>query len=83
MYGQYIGRGEQFVHCREVVHSSECPLSEVPLYIAGQLSRRGSKHMISPLFLLMSLWLVCYTHEHKSNYNIIVCCGTASTTLGE
>ena len=23
--------GEQFVHCREVVHSSECPLSEVPL----------------------------------------------------
>ena len=30
MYGQYI---EQFVHCREGVHSSECPLSEVPLYI--------------------------------------------------
>ena len=26
-------RVEQFVHCREVVHSSECPLSEVPLYI--------------------------------------------------
>ena len=25
--------GEQCVHCREVVHSSECPLSEVPLYI--------------------------------------------------
>ena len=25
----YIGRGEQFVHCREIVHSSECPLSEV------------------------------------------------------
>ena len=24
--------GEQFVHCREVVHSSACPLSEVPLY---------------------------------------------------
>ena len=24
--------GEQCVHCREVVHSSECPLSEVPLY---------------------------------------------------
>ena len=22
---------EQFVHCWEVVHSSECPLSEVPL----------------------------------------------------
>ena len=21
MYGQYIGRGKQFVHCREVVHS--------------------------------------------------------------
>ena len=28
-----IGAGsEQFVHCREVVHSLECPLSEVPLY---------------------------------------------------
>ena len=25
--------GEQCVHCREVVHSSECPLSEIPLYI--------------------------------------------------
>ena len=24
--------GKQFVHCMEVVHSSECPLSEVPLY---------------------------------------------------
>ena len=24
--------GKQFVHCRKVVHSSECPLSEVPLY---------------------------------------------------
>ena len=28
----YIGAGgEQCVHCREVVHSSKCPLSEVPL----------------------------------------------------
>ena len=28
-----IGVGdEQCVHCREVVHYSECPLSEVPLY---------------------------------------------------
>ena len=27
-----IGRGDSFVHCREVVHSSECPLSEVLLY---------------------------------------------------
>ena len=33
MYGQYIqAGGEQFVHCGEVVHSSECPLSEVPPY---------------------------------------------------
>ena len=24
-------RGEQCVHCSEVVHSSECPLSEAPL----------------------------------------------------
>ena len=27
----YWQGGEQFVHCREVVHSSECPLSECPL----------------------------------------------------
>ena len=25
--------GKQFVHCREVVHSLECRLSEVPLYM--------------------------------------------------
>ena len=24
--------GTEFVRCREVVRSSECPLSEVPLY---------------------------------------------------
>ena len=29
---QLLAGGTQFVHCREVVHSSECPLSEVPLY---------------------------------------------------
>ena len=27
-----LAGGTQFVHCREVVRSSECPLSEVPLY---------------------------------------------------
>ena len=26
---QLLAGGTQFVHCREVVHSSECPLSEV------------------------------------------------------
>ena len=30
---QSLAGGTQFVHCREVVRSSECPLSEVPLYI--------------------------------------------------
>ena len=30
---QLLAGGTQFVHCREVVHSSECPLSEVSLYI--------------------------------------------------
>ena len=29
---QLLAGGTQFVHCREVVHSSECPLSEVPLF---------------------------------------------------
>ena len=27
-----VAGGEQFVHCREVVHSSGCPLSEVLLH---------------------------------------------------
>ena len=30
---QLLAGGTQFVHCREVVRSSECPLSEVPLYM--------------------------------------------------
>ena len=34
MYGRYIGRGQTVC---EVVHSSECPLSEVPLYIKPPL----------------------------------------------
>ena len=29
---QLLAGGTQFVYCREVVHSSECPLSEVQLY---------------------------------------------------
>ena len=29
---QLLAGGTQFVRCREVVRSSECPLSEVPLY---------------------------------------------------
>ena len=28
----YRQGANSFVHCREVVHCSECPLSEVPLY---------------------------------------------------
>ena len=32
MYGQLMEGGKQFVHCREVVLLSECPLSEVLLY---------------------------------------------------
>ena len=32
MYGQLMAGGKQFVHCREVVLLSECPLSEVLLY---------------------------------------------------
>ena len=33
MYGQLMAGGKQFVHCREVVLLSECPLSEVLLYL--------------------------------------------------
>ena len=32
---QLLAGGIQFVHCREVVCSSECPLSEVALYCSG------------------------------------------------
>ena len=41
MYGVHavFGRGTLFVRCREVVHSSECPLSEVPLYISVSENR--------------------------------------------
>ena len=33
MYGQLMEGGKQFVHCREVALLSECPLSEVLLYV--------------------------------------------------
>ena len=33
MYGQLMAGSKQFVHCREVVLLSECPLSEVLLYM--------------------------------------------------
>ena len=41
---QYIkAGGEQYVHCGEAVHSLECPLLEVPLYIMVALvSRTGT-----------------------------------------
>ena len=32
---QLLAGGMQFVHCREVVCSLECPLSEVPLYTSA------------------------------------------------
>ena len=31
MHTVMLAGGTQFVHCREVVRSSECPLSEFPL----------------------------------------------------
>ena len=50
MDNNYIGRGEQFVHCREVVHSSECPLSEVPLYYMGTLESELLQFSPEPVF---------------------------------
>ena len=32
---QLLAGGAQFLHCREVVSSLECPLSEVPLYTSA------------------------------------------------
>ena len=46
--------GKQCVHCREVVHSSECPLSEVPLYslIVCPPRKVGSELLVfSPKFI--------------------------------
>ena len=42
----YIGRGRTVCPLWEVVHSSECPLSEVPLYIPPQLISTQSPKMI-------------------------------------
>ena len=45
-YIQLLAGGTQFIRCREVVRSSECPLSEVPLYYSGIVScktRAGSR----------------------------------------
>ena len=36
--------GKLFVHCREVVHSSECPLSKVPLYTRTTIIRGIAQH---------------------------------------
>ena len=37
------------MHCREVVHSSECPLSEVPLYLWRHL-----KLILIPNYILQT-----------------------------
>ena len=39
MYGRLMAGGKQFVHCREAVLLSECPLSEVLLYSRTSLIR--------------------------------------------
>ena len=44
---QLLAGGTQFVHCREVVRSSECPLSEVPLYTYNTYCSGVSKFIIS------------------------------------
>ena len=41
---QLLAGGTQFVHCREVVRSSECPLLEVSLYHKTILVSPSNKH---------------------------------------
>ena len=47
--------GKQCAHCREVVHSSECPLSEVPLYTVMITLWMKSDHHLS----LVVFWSEC------------------------
>ena len=42
MYG---AGGKQCVYCRDVVHFSKCPLSEVPLYKYGHITRLLRLHL--------------------------------------
>ena len=58
----------QFVHCREVVRSSECPLSEVPLYTYGG---KGVLLLRGVLISEVSLWRGSTVQYKKS---LCVCC---------
>ena len=72
MYGQLMEGGKQFVHCREVVLLSECPLSEVfyciyitSLYVYYIIARQSTVvyvcmyvyHTVCKVFLLSFIQL--------------------------
>ena len=60
---QLLAGGTQFVHCREVVRSSECPLSEVPLYTYGG---KGVLLLRGVLISEVSLWRGSTVQYRKS-----------------
>ena len=50
MYGQYIGRGEQFVHCKEG-HMVERPIMDTPK--SGQLPYYNARaNCLPPAYIL-------------------------------
>ena len=58
---QLLAGGTQFVHSREVVRSSECPLSEVLLYICSLTSSLSLPLPHSPPSKAPPGWMKQYT----------------------
>ena len=66
MYGQLMAGGKQFVHCREVVLLSECPLLEVLLYMHMYLTA-------SVCVSLCPIYFIQYIHYACINIHTFVC----------
>ena len=56
MYGQLMAGGKQFDHCREVVLLSECPSSEVLLYMYTVLEAQFTHYTIHTGFLICNVY---------------------------
>ena len=75
MYGQLMEGGKQFVHCREVVLLSECPLSEVLLYMFKKL------HMYCTCLIPIEVRSTTVLPPATlNNFNSAIVCSTFSMT---
>ena len=72
---QLLVGGTQFVHCREVVHSSECPLSEVPLVRRGYITTRKLQVLINCKVTVHVRYSKCcyYFWHHSINMKSLIC----------